>query len=202
MKKRIICVVLTLAAVFSLFGFEATQAWFSDGKNKTQTLQAGALDFSANGSFSFETTDESGKEIKVLPGMELGLSAPIEITNTSTIDSELRIKIECMYNGEAQSWLSFVLADDETSWKLETEEDGYSYIYYRPNGEGRLEAPETEEGDTFTFDGSIAISGKVPYELQNQEMTINLVLQAKQADFMVWENFYNDNGMPAPEIAA
>lgn len=198
MKKRIICVVLTLAAVFSLFGFKATQAWFSDGKNKTQSLASGALNFEAVGDFSFNTV-EDGDEIKVLPGMKLSLASPIEIKNTSSIDSEFRMKIECLYENEPQSWISFVLNDDENVWTIEEEADGYTYIYYKPNGNGRLSAVKDDQSSTLSFDGSISIGGEVPYEFQNKELQINLVLQAKQADFMSWENFYNQYGMAAPE---
>lgn len=198
MKKRIICVVLTLVAVFSLLGFEATQAWFSDGKNKTQSLASGALNFEAVGDFSFNTV-EDGNEIKVLPGTKLSLSTPIEIKNTSSIDSEFRMKIECLYENEPQSWISFVLNDEENEWTIVKEPDGYTYIYYRPNGSGRLSAVKSGESSTFSFDGSISIGGEVPYEFQNKELQINLVLQAKQADFMSWENFYNQYGMAASE---
>ncbi len=202
MKKRIICVVLTLVAVFSLFGFQATQAWFSDGKNKTQSLTSGALNFEAVGDFSFKTTEDGGNEIKVLPGTKLSLANPIEIKNTSSIDSEFRMKIECLYNEEPQSWISFVLNDEENVWTLKEESDGYTYIYYKPNGEGRLKAVESGESSSFSFDGSISIGGEVPYEFQNKELQINLVLQAKQADFMSWENFYNQYGIDVPTTDA
>ncbi len=210
--------ILSLAAVFSLFGFEATQAWFSDGDVKSQILESGGLQFTATGSFALEEENPL-----VLPGAKLKLKDTITITNTSSIDSEIRIKIECTYDGatEAFPWASYYLTDADSKWKAE--EDGY--IYYYPNGvvesedpevisaARRIEAPELTETTTaaetttseaavvneettksmalndIEFIGGIKISGEVPYELQNKQMKISFKIQAKQADFADWQNF-------------
>lgn len=232
MKKRIVCVILSLAAVFGLVGFNATQAWFSDGENNEQILQSGDLNFSSTGGISLKD-----KEALVLPGATLELEDAIVITNNSTIDTELRIRVECTYGDQTETfnWIEFV-SEESDKWEI-NEEDGC--IYYYPNGvpEGetdanvikearRISAPvlsdETPSAETTTvaeaatdeettaagetaneyaaneipFAGTIKISEEVPKELINQEMTIKFIIEAKQADFMVWENFYNPNGMP------
>ncbi len=217
MKKRILCAILSLVAVFSLIGLNATQTWFSGGENKGMTLDSGELDFQAEGSFSYNAVDSEGNAVEVLPGAELKLENPITIKNNSSIDSELRIKIECEYtkkdengsdvtdeNGavvkENASWASFILADGETNWNLVEENDGYTYIYYCPNGDGRIEPSHTD----FTFNSNLKIIGeKAGIEMSGRDdIQIKLVLQAKQADFMKWENFYNEAGLPTIETPA
>lgn len=235
MKKRILCVILSLVAVFSLVGFNATEAWFSDGNNKGMEIHAGNLNFTAS-ELSLKTTDENGENIKFLPDSTIELEKPVYITNESTIDTELRIKIECSYvdknnqTVEGLPWALVESADDANSWKI-VEEEGISYIYYRPDGNSRIpavkaaetttKAPSDEEAvdegevtesettvvttavptgeNVIVFDGSLKINGKVPFELNGKDMTISLVIQAKQADFMEWKNFYNPAGMPVAE---
>lgn len=228
MKKRILCAILSLVAVFSIVGFKATQAWFSGGEMKGQVLKSGNLNFTASGDLALEDPTAL-----VLPGETLKLKEAIVITNTSTIDTELRIRVECTYDGQTESfpWVEFV-NDGDSKWYVDGDT---GYIYYCPNGKNnsnrRIPAPNipetttvketttledeatTLEGETTTdgvavidFDnpaeneiplaGTIKISGKVPTELNGKRMTIRFVLEAKQADFMEWQNFYNDNGMP------
>lgn len=219
MKKRILCVILSLAAVFSLVGFKATQTWFSSGKNNSQVLKSGGLNFTATGDLALK--DDNAL---VLPGATLELKEAIVITNASTIDSELRIRVECTYDDKTENftWIEFV--SEESSGKWAVGDDGY--IYYCPNGvdssDRRIVAPKitetttvvevttagettTEEGgadepavvaDEITyadneipFAGTIKISGDVPIDLQDKEMDIHFILEAKQADFVEWEYF-------------
>ncbi len=243
MKKRILCAILSLVAVFSLVGFNATEAWFSGGENKSMVLNSGDLDFTATGDLSLK--DENAV---ILPGTTLELAEAIVITNNSTIDTELRICVECTYDGSTEvfQWIEFVNADGSSKWAVD-ENDGY--IYYYPNGISKgtripgieittteattpaTTAPEnTTQEETSTdgaeavsdgeteattaetiteettarvyaendipFAGTIKISGDVPPELIGKELTINFKIQAKQADFMEWQNFDNPFGMP------
>ncbi len=246
MKKRIICVILSLVAVFSLVGFHATEAWFGSGENKSMQLSSGDLNFTATGDLTLKN-----KNALILPGAELELKQAIVITNLSTIDTELRVRVECTYEIEEGvtsqpfTWIEFV-NDDDSKWYADPE-DGC--IYYTPKAvpgddrripgvdievtetttvaETTTEA-ETEAGETTTdggaeaddevteittetttetttrvyadneipLAGTIIISGDVPYELQGKALKLNFIIEAKQADFMKWENFNNPNGMP------
>ena len=243
MKKRIICVVLSLVAVFSLLGFHATETWFGSGENKSMQLSSGDLDFTAVGDLSLS---EDEKDL-ILPGAELTLKEAIVITNYSTIDTELRVSVECTYDGSTEvfKWIEFV-NDGESKW--EVGDDGY--IYYTPKkitgDDRRIPATEGKPTETTTVPettteaeteavetttdsaeivaddevtetttettaetttrvyadneiplaGKIKISGDVPLELQGKELKLRFVIEAKQADFMEWENFNNPNGMP------
>lgn len=142
MKKRIICVILSLAAVFSLVGFHATEAWFGSGENKSMQLSSGDLDFEVEGDLKLK--DEN---VLVLPGEELSLAQAIVITNYSTIDTELRVHVECTYDGSTEvfKWIEFV-NDGESNW--EVGDDGY--IYYAPGGNRRIPATEGKKDETTT----------------------------------------------------
>lgn len=233
MKKRILCAILSLVAVFSIVGFKATQTWFSGGEMKGQVLKSGSLNFTASGDLALKN-----ENALVLPGETLELKEAIVITNSSTIDTELRIKAVCTYDGQTEEfpWIEFVNEGD-SKWYVDGDT---GYIYYCPNGtntdEGRrIPAPEivetttvaetttiegetTVEGETTTdggaevdfenpaanqipLAGTIKISGDVPVDLQSKNMTITFVLEAKQADFMKWQNFYNEAGMPTATTA-
>ncbi len=151
MKKRILCAILSLAAVFSLIGFNATEAWFSDGKNKKMILKSGNMDYVADGNISLKETNP-----EILPGKELELAEAIVITNNSSIDTELRIVVECKYEGSETNvqwkneWIEFVL-DGNEAWEQD-EDDGF--MYYRPNGNSVIpgvEISETSETTTETI---------------------------------------------------
>ncbi|MBP3330069.1 MAG: hypothetical protein J6L89_04460 [Clostridia bacterium] len=225
MKKRILCVILSLAAVFSLVGFHATETWFGSGENKSMKLSSGDLDFSVEGDLKLKNEDAL-----VLPGQELELAKAVVITNYSTIDTELRVSVECTYDGSTEvfKWIEFVNAEN-SNW--EVGDDGY--IYYAPGGNRRIPATEgkptetttvaettteagTEVGETtetttdgvaavdyenpaeneIPLDGKIKISGDVPIDLQGKELNLEFVIEAKQADLVEWEHF-----TPAEEVA-
>ena len=230
MKKRILCAILSLAAVFSLIGFNATQAWFSEGENKSMELKSGNLDFTATGNVSLE--DEN---IDILPGATLNLAEAIVITNNSSIDTELRILVDCSYEAEEgeealewdSSWIEFVFDGNESDWVQEGE-----FIYYRPDGNGRIPAVEIAETTTqvtetttvetttvetttaettttrvyaaneIPFAGKIKISKDVPPEFNNKTVNFNFTIQARQADFMEWENFTSVSDEEAAESPA
>ncbi len=229
MKKRIICVVLSLVAVFSLVGFHATETWFGSGENKSMQLSSGDLNFTVEGNLELKN-----KEALVLPGEELELAQAIVITNYSTIDTELRVRVECTYEGSTEvfKWIEFVNEEGtDSKWYVDPK-DGC--IYYTPKdvqGDDRripgikkaetTTVAETEVAETATdggvvvddevtetttetatetttrvyaeneipLAGKIKISGDVPIDLQGKKMTLNFIIEAKQADFVEWKYF-------------
>ncbi|MBQ7956468.1 MAG: hypothetical protein IJ279_00400 [Clostridia bacterium] len=224
MKKRILCVILSLAAVFSLAGFHATETWFGSGENKSMKLSSGDLDFVTSDDLKLK--DESAL---VLPGEELELAKAIVITNYSTIETELRVRVECTYDGSTEvfKWIEFVNEGD-SEW--EVGEDGF--IYYAPGGNRRIPATEGKPTETTTvaettteagtdvgettetttdgvaavdyenpaeneipLGGKIKISGDVPIKLQGKNLKLKFIIEAKQADFVEWEYF-----TPAEEV--
>ncbi len=198
MKKRILCAILSLAAVFSLMGFNATEAWFSGGENKSMVLNSGYFDYEAEG-FAFEIAGE------YLPGDVVDLASGengITITNNSKIETELRIKIDCEYikkdaEGneviEKAEYLTFSLPESEKYWKIVTEEN-ITYLYYCPKGDASKEAPDyripaTTEAKEITLNSNLIVSGEVPPEMIDKEMDFTVTIQAKQADIMKWSDF-------------
>lgn len=222
MKKRIICVVLSLVAVFSLLGFHATETWFGSGENKSMQLSSGDLDFTAVGDLSLS---EDEKDL-ILPGAELTLKEAIVITNLSTIDTELRVRVECTYDGSTEvfKWIEF-LNDGESKWFVDPD-DGC--IYYTPKvvqgDDKRIPAVDIEVTETTTdggavvdgevtetttrvyadneipLAGTIKISGDVPVELQGKELKLEFFIEAKQADFLDWETFGEIKDESASEV--
>lgn len=146
MKKRILCVILSLAAVFSLVGFHATETWFGSGENKSMKLSSGDLDFEVDGDLKLKN-----ENALVLPGEELELAQAVVITNYSTIDTELRVSVECTYDGSTEvfKWIEFVNAEN-SNW--EVDDDGY--IYYTPKkitgDDRRIPATEGKPTETTT----------------------------------------------------
>ncbi len=217
MKKRILCVILSLAAVFSLFGFNATEAWFSQGKNKSMVLNSGKLVFEADNL----STSVSGE---YLPGDVVKLSNSsegIKIKNNSSIETELRIKIDCEYavkddNGEPvtgedgknviekKQWVNFSFSEGTNNWKIVTGEDGITYLYYCPKGDASSAAPDyripamtTEQ--VINFNNDLIISGEVSNDMIDKELTFKIYIQAKQADFVEWSEFKPDTETETPE---
>ena len=198
MKKRILCAILSLAAVLSLMGFHATEAWFSGGENKTMVLNSGYFDYEAEG-LAFEINGE------YLPGDTVDLASGesgITITNNSQIETELRIKIDCEYISEdadgnevkeKADYLEFSLPEAEKYWKAVTEE-GVTYLYYCPKGDASKDAPDyriaaTNTAKTIALSSNLIVSGEVPVEMTDKEMDFTVTIQAKQADIMKWTDF-------------
>ena len=197
MKKRILSVILSLAAVLSLMGFNATEAWFSGGEAKSMILNSGYFDFVTNNEISFSAPEDE----HILPGTVIELDNALEITNSSTIDTMLRIKIECEYiekdeNGEdvkvKAPWLSFKLSQNEKNWKAVNDGE-VSYLYYCPKGDANKTNSDYRisgsKAGTITFNNNLIISGEVPPEMTDKEISFKVTLQAKQADIMDWSDF-------------
>ena len=183
MKKRILCVILSLVAVFSLIGFNATQAWYSGGEVKSQVLKSGNLNFEAEGDLALKD-----KNVLVLPGEELELAQAIVIKNYSTIETELRIRVECTYDtgnsvmSEPVNWIEFVNAE-ESNWIVEDD-----FLYYCPNGISNpdrhippstiTEAPTTAVETTTVVEETIAEEATEPVETTTRVYAENEILLA------------------------
>lgn len=191
MKKRIICMILSLVAVFSFFGFEATQTWFSAGENKVQTLAAGDLKFTVEGELK-------GGDQKVLPGDDVTPEDGIKIKNESNIDSNLRVKVYFTYtdaegtvhkvpfkNNKDDDYISVEFASE--NWAL----SGDYYYYYTDVVKGDLRIPAVTgaelENNDIPFISSIQFSGeKITQDFQGTEASVTVELQSKQADYVTW----------------
>ncbi len=171
MKKRIICMILSLVAVFSFFGFKATQTWFSAGENKIQSLSAGDLNF---------TISDLPAPEKVLPGDTIDMSG-VTITNTSNFETKVRVKFS-LVDPNGNEITNGVTAEGE-GWSLN---DGY-YEY-----SGIILAEEN-----MPFVSLIHLNGDVIGNEFNGEIvdgeTVNKVAYVK-ITFEAIQAYYNANG--------
>ena len=194
MKKRIICMILSLVAVFSFFGFEATQTWFSAGDKKVQTLAAGDLKFTVEGELNQPI--EGGVQ-KVLPGDTVTPEGGIKIKNESNIDSNLRVKVYFTYKdaegtehivpfkNNSNDYISVEFASE--NWAL----SGDYYCYYADVVKGDMRIPAQTgaelENNEIPFISSIKFSGeKITQDFQGTEASVTVELQSKQADYVTW----------------
>ncbi len=192
MKKRILCVILSIAAICSMFGFSATQAWFNAGENKYQVFTAGNLTYVVAGELGV-----SDGEV-ILPGTDVAPGG-LTVTNKSSIDSNLRIQILCTYTdenkntitkkytgNEATDFMSVEFASDSTA-KWVAGDDGYIYFYSDfANKNQRIEAKEDAE---IPFISHLVFSGpNVDSSFSGKTVTVKVIFESKQADFIEWAN--------------
>ncbi len=198
MKKRIICMILSLVAVFSFFGFESTQAWFAAGEDKQQILAAGDLKFEVIGELNQSTTE--GEVQKVLPGDKVTPEGGIKITNKSNIDSNLRVKVAFTYSdengvheefftGATTDYIKVEFANENNNW---ASKGNYYYYYSDPaNDDMRIPAVTGAEGENneIPFITAIEFNGeKITEDFQGTVASVTVMLESKQADYVTWEN--------------
>ncbi len=199
MKKRIICMILSLAAVFSFFGFEATKAWFSAGDKKIQTLAAGDLSYTVEG----ELKAPDGR--KVLPGDVVTPEGGLKVTNESNIDSNLRVRIALSYtDADGKAYDQFFTGSDDDYIKVTFANENWvlngDYFYYYPGGKSETDTIDsesaripaaTEENNVIPFISSIEFSGEKIDDhtiFSGKVITLTVTFQSKQADYVNWTN--------------
>ena len=190
MKSFKVIKSMMLMALLFIFAISVTYAWISysdriDGGG----ISTGELNYTYQGSFV-----ENGTVI--VPGQELIVNAFV-VDNQSTIDSQLRLKIiytlveetasQKVYKNESTDDLAVVF--DQTLVLVD------DYWYY----------PSFD--DAITTTGSIALVSSLMYdgfkasnEYRDQVISIGLVIQVKQADFVSWNDLATINfttGNPA-----
>lgn len=182
MIKRIACLVLCLAVVFGVISFNSTQAWFVAGTEKHQYLTSGEISYTVSGAFrDFSNT-------KIFPGDEL-IDTALSLTNSSNIDTQLRVKI--LFTKYGSSNISTTEVYDSTSHNsaLEVVMDSAwvmgSDNYYYYNGDSYV----VQTTDT----GSIPLISSVKYNgantnIYNSGNTVNVsvVIESKQAHYVTW----------------
>lgn len=182
MIRRIACLVLCLAVVFGVVSFNATQAWFAAGTEKHQILTAGDISYSVAGGF-VDTTNAY-----FLPGDEL-IDEPIVLTNSSNIDTQLRVKIvyknytssstavDVTYNSTDSSSVLEVVMDN--AWQRGND----NYYYYQ----GSRHVVLTTDTTAIPLISSIKYSGDNT-DINNAGKTdfVRVVIESKQAHYVTW----------------
>lgn len=177
--KFTILIILLLAMIGLTSGLIA--AWLTDTKTTPPTtFTVGDVKYTWNG-----TTVSDGTPI--VPGQNLIVDL-FHLTNESTIDSELRVKIIANYTleGETESHDALHLFKDlslMSGWVYKDE-----FWYYEPEGISTIAPTVTTVNviDTLILDGS-----QVGNTYSKAAFTIQFIFEAKQKDYVTWEELGN-----------
>jgi hypothetical protein len=235
MKKRVLCIVLSLSFLACLAAVKGTFAWISfTDEIKTHMLDIGRLQYDVIGELNSNYHNAQGKAL-IVPGDNLivvpveeesttgGVTtgapsvhyqhSPLILKNYSTIDTQVRLKIEyTYYETAAQTVPSSAVYQGLSSEKLQVNfpsemtctynsTDGYWYCSTE-NGVIPAVVSEEETGST----GETTTSSQLDYEdieliesvfykgteydktYEGKEVSVTITLQAKQAYYVDWED--------------
>ena len=208
-KKRLLCIVLSFAAVCSLFLVDNSVAWFNmkTGVQLSQDLTIPKMDYEfsgelgsyyADGDAEFIITDEN------LIVTEDGQNRVISLVNHSGIDTEVRFRIKyptpdgtATYDPDDESCPLAVTCSADKAWEFE---NGYYTAEFSP-------AEDEENGDHFdviedirfiedddTFDKDYYLHGGENGAPLSGEVVITF--QAKQKDHVDWSDIWTTSTTP------
>ncbi|MBQ8228297.1 MAG: hypothetical protein IJZ88_04715 [Clostridia bacterium] len=211
MIKRIIALVTSLAVVLGLMASNGSFAWFVTSVKRAQRITIGVVSFDSSSAVSLDTLEEDfyGKAC-IYPGQNLvmldGDNASISMYNSSTVDSQIRVKIEytsfadgvaknVVYSGSEDEDLQVVFANPEQWLPFDNGLDGTCYYYVGPDyGKSAI----TDLDDVYTISPDVAdveIIESVYYKesidaslYSGNEVTVNVIFEAKQADYVGWSS--------------
>ncbi len=211
MIKRIIAFVASLAVIMGIMTSHSSYAWFVTSVKRAQRITIGVVSFDSSSAVSLDTLEEDfyGNAC-IYPGQNLvmleGDEASISMYNSSTVDSQIRVRIEytsfadgvakeVVYSGSEKDDLQVVFANPEQWLPYDNGLDGNCYYYVGPDyGKSTL----TSLDDVYTISPDIAdveIIESVCYKesidanlYSGNEVTVNVIFEAKQADYVGWSS--------------
>ncbi|MCK9536711.1 MAG: hypothetical protein M0R05_03910 [Bacilli bacterium] len=195
-KKLIIVLSILLLAIIGLMT-NLIVAWLTD------TAKTGPTDFTL-GQVSFAWSGAITTEL-VVPGENI-VTSEYKLTNSSTIPTELRVKIDinsAYLAGDGSEYVVLAISD---GWVLDNDD----YYYYRgidtvSEGEApdiKYKIPTTVT--TISVLTEVILDGaKVGNVFGGTEFTITFTFEAKQNDFVDWATLGTSNidfstGLPTP----
>lgn len=208
MIKRIIALIASLAVVIGLMASQSSYAWFVTAVKKAQNITIAVMSYTSS-SAALETLEEDfyGKPC-IYPGQNLiklqGDDAQITMFNNSTIDTQIRVRIEytSYKNGRAETKVYSNSEDDDLQVEFthpgqwlpyETDMSGYCYYYVGPDFNA-TELKSLDDVHVITPDeANVNILSNVSYKndidtslYSGNEVTVNIIFEAKQADYVGW----------------
>ncbi len=211
MIKRIIALIASLAVVLGLMTSQGSFAWFVTSVKRAQRMTIGVVSFDSSSAVSLDTLEEDfyGKAC-IYPGQNLvkldGDDASISMYNSSTVDSQIRVRIEytsfadgvakeVVYSGSEKDDLQVVFANPEQWLPYNNGMDGTCYYYVGPDFN---EAKLTDLDDVYTIQPDVAdveIIKSICYKesinaslYSGNKVTVNVIFEAKQADYVGWSS--------------
>jgi hypothetical protein len=175
-KKIYILILGLIIAVGALTG--SILAWLTDtGTTADKTFTVGDV--------TYTWTPGTLVDNPVVPGQNIiATLSPYQLTNSSTVDSEIRMRITITYDeGTAPSADHAVDATDLVIFTLGT---GWVYdtdAYYYTKGTA---VPATNTTPFNVLTGLVLDGAQVGNDFSGIVFTMSLVFEAKQADYVTW----------------
>lgn len=208
--KRIVGIILSLAAVFSLALIRDSVAWINtqSGTPLAQSITAKKLNFEFSGTLGSYLMDGSGDEY-ILPGQNLIVDNGGHITalNTSTIVTALRFKV--IYDAPGQGNSSIVCSDSNIkTGTIATDEANPCAVLISPGSNfsygndgffyyNSIPAVTGSSGTSITLLNSIEYNeGATSVDLYNPKVNgtrtpfegnVQVIVQAKQQNHVNWD---------------
>lgn len=211
MTKRIIALIASLAVVLGLMTSQSSYAWFVTAVKRAQRITIGVVSYDSSAAVSLDTLEEDfyGNAC-IYPGQNLvrleGNDASISMYNSSTVDSQIRVRIEytsfadgaaknIVYSGGEDDDLEVIFSNPEQWLPYDNELDGTCYYYVGPNYE-KSALSDTNDVYTITPDiPEVEIIESIRYKetidanlYSGNEVTVNVIFEAKQADYVGWSS--------------
>lgn len=206
-KKRLLCIVLSLSAIFSVLLIRDSAAWFNtrSGEPLPQELRIRKLNFDFDGELGsyLQYTNDQSDFIMSDQNLILNNDGKISLTNYSTIKTSVRFCIvydtpkeeDRMFSNSASDILSATVAD---GWTFNAETG-----YFEHEDFDVVESDEGESMDVLTsiyFDSTKVAALTDTFELDGSgnpvldsngnkvafSGNIKVVFQAKQAEKVDW----------------
>ena len=186
-NKKMIGLFLIVLAALVLITTYTISAWLTDTETTGETtFTIGKVVYTWSGSLKeFEENEH------IVPGQEL-VYEPFALTNASTVSSELRFKFTSTIDAspEIDDARGYLLTVFDGNWYYDVSDD---YYYYRgdisPVTEDEVEKYKIPANNqklsvltSLKLDGS-----KVGNDFRLLELTIEMVFEAKQSDYVTWQ---------------
>ena len=186
-NKKMIGLFLIVLAALVLITTYTISAWLTDTKTTGETtFTIGKVVYTWSGSLIEVEENEH-----IVPGQEL-VKEEFILTNASTVSSELRFKFTSTINAvpEITDAREYLLTAFDEDWYYNASDD---YYYYRgditPVTEDEVVkykiSADNQELSVLT---SLKLDGsKVGNEFRLLNLTIEMVFEAKQSDYVTWQ---------------
>ena len=211
MTKRIIAFIASLAVIFGLMTSHSSYAWFVTAVKRAQRITIGVVNYDSSVAVSLDTLEEDfyGNAC-IYPGQNLvmleGNDASISMYNSSTVDSQIRVKIEytsfangsaknVVYSGSEEEDLEVIFSNPDQWLPYNNGMDGTCYYYVGPDY-NRSKLTNVDDVYTITPDiADVEIIESIRYKetinanlYSGNEVTVNVIFEAKQADYVGWSS--------------
>lgn len=210
MKRRIAALILSIAIVVGILSYQGSFAWFVSSASKNQYISVAVVNYGSGASLDSMNVYDDGTTY-IMPGDNLivlnGVSSKFVVTNSSSINTQIRLKIEyTSYESGSANTVTYQGSDDEplsvtfpeNKWSFYKSSDEDSYFYYMGSEYKTQQLQSLDDVyDIKPTETSIEAIDSISYKndssvvsadvYSNSNVSVKIVFEAKQADFVSWE---------------